>query len=210
MRRTILTFAVAALFGTFAHGELAAGGSYAFAGGTPAEQATVRSALAASSFDWGLVPRTVTVHIGAYADSFSTPGDVYLDAALLDSGRFAWGIVQHEFGHQVDFFLLDDAKRALLQQALGASDWCYEDPSLTHSEHGCERFASELAWAYWPSADNSMQPSQCGGESAGMPVARFRALLAQLIGAPTTASAPQTAKAYAPKTTKPKLRTKRR
>jgi hypothetical protein len=209
MRRTILTFVVTVLFGTFAHGALAGGGSYTFAGGTAGEQATVRAALAASSFDWNLIPRRVTVHIGIYADSFSTPGDVYLESALLDSGKFAWGVVQHEFGHQVDFFLLDDAKRALLQQALGASDWCYQDPALRHSDHGCERFASELAWSYWPSADNSMQPSQCGGESAGMPVAQFRALLAQLIGAPSTVSTPQTAKAYAPKT-KPKHRTKRR
>jgi hypothetical protein len=209
MRRSYLPLLVMAILcGVFAQGALAAGGSYTFVGGTAREQATVGSALNASSFDWSLIPRTITVHIGTYGDSYSTAGDVYLDASLLDSGRYAWGVVQHEFGHQVDFFLLDDAKRALLQQTLGAKDWCYQDPALKHSDHGCERFASELAWAYWPSADNSMQPSQCGGESAGMPVEKFRALLAQLIGAPSTVSTPPT-KAFAPKTT-PKPKTRRR
>jgi hypothetical protein len=195
MRRLFLTLVVALATGVFAESALAAGGSYAFDGGTAREQATVRSALNASSFDWSLIPRTITVHIGAVDGSYSTAGDVYLDASLLDSGRFAWGVVQHEFGHQVDFFLLDDAKRALLQQQLGGQDWCYETPGLQHADHGCERFASELAWAYWQSPDNSVQ----GPEASGMPVAAFRALLAQLIGAPTTAAAaPSTAKAFAP------------
>src|SRR5690349_17813247 len=102
MRRLILTLVTAALCGAFAQSALAAGGSYSFAGGTRAEQATVRSALQASSFDWGLLPQAVVVHIGSYGDSYSTYGNVFVDASLLDSGRFAWGVVQHEFGHQVD------------------------------------------------------------------------------------------------------------
>jgi hypothetical protein len=209
MRRFILTVVSATAFGVLAQGALASPANVSFAGGTAREQATVRSALAASRFDWSLIPGVVTVHVGAYGDSYSTAGDVFLDAQLLDSGKFAWGVVQHEFGHQVDFFLLDDTKRALLQQALGATDWCYEQQLPNHSDHGCERFASELSWAYWQSPDNSMQPADCGGESAGMPVAQFRALLAQLIGAPTTTAAP-TEKAYAPKTTARKTRKKKR
>src|SRR4051795_1911163 len=103
MRRIVLTLLVAALACVFAQGAFARGGSYAFAGGTAKEQAAVRAALEVSSFDWGLIPRTITVHVGAYGTSYSTVGDVYLDATLLDSGRFAWGVVQHEFAHQVDF-----------------------------------------------------------------------------------------------------------
>jgi hypothetical protein len=198
MRRLGTTLLVVCAFGVLAQSAPAAGPAIAFAGGTPGEQATVRSALAASSFDWSLIPHLVTVHVGAYGDSFSTPGDVFLDAQLLDSGRVAWGVVQHEFGHQVDFFLLDDAKRATLLHALGGKDWCYGVQGLAHSDYGCERFASELAWAYWQSPDNSMKPSDCGGESGGMPVAQFRALLAQLIGAPTAASTTEPTKAYAP------------
>ena len=199
MRQVLVIVLATVLFSAVCQSAFASSGTYTFAGGTAQEQATVRAALNASSFDWSLIPHTITVHIGAYGDSYSTAGDVYLDASLVDSGRFAWGVVQHEFGHQVDFFLLDDTKRALLQQALGAKDWCYGVSGLKHSDYGCERFASELAWAYWPSGDNSMQPAQCGGESAGMPVAQFRALLAQLIGAPSTVS-PPTTKAFAPKT----------
>jgi hypothetical protein len=201
MRRLLLMVLVAGLFGAFAQGALAAGNAtVVFAGGTAAEQATVHAALDASSFDWSLLPQAVTVHVGAYGSSYSTPGNVYVDASLLDAGRYAWGVVQHEFGHQVDFLLLDDAKRALLQQQLGGVDWCYTTPNLAHDQHGCERFASELAWAYWPSADNTMAPAQTNGESDAMPVAAFRTLLAQLIGAPATVStvAPTT-RAYAPK-----------
>jgi hypothetical protein len=211
MRRFTISLVTAVVFGIFAQAASASSGTVAFAGGTARAQATVRSALAASTFDWSLLPRTITVHIGSFGDSYSTPGDVYVDAKLLDSGKFAWGVVQHEFGHQVDFFLLDDTKRALLQQALGAKDWCYGVPGLAHSDYGCERFASELSWAYWQSPDNSMQPADCGGESGAMPAASFRALLAELIGAPTSAAPAQT-KAYAPKTTatKPKARRKKR
>jgi hypothetical protein len=118
---------------------MAGGANVAFSGGTPREQATVRSALEASSFNWSLIPRTIAIHIGAYGDSYSTYGQVYLDASLLDSGRFAWGVVQHEMGHQVDFFLLDDTKRAQLLQLLGGKDWCYSVAGLKHSDYGCSR-----------------------------------------------------------------------
>ena len=199
MRRTALSIlAAACLFGG-AQTALAGGGSYSFSGGTAAEQATVASALDASSFNWGLLPRPVTISIGSYGTSYSTYGHVFLDASLLDAGQFAWGVVQHEMGHQVDFLLLDDAKRQLLQQKLGAKDWCYEVPGLKHSDHGCERFASELAWAYWPSPQSSMRPTANGTESVGMPVAEFRALLAQVLGEPSVAAAPSQAKAFAPK-----------
>jgi hypothetical protein len=101
-------------------------------------------------------------------------------------------------GHQVDFFLFDDAKRAQMLQLLGGKDWCYAVSGLQHSDYGCERFASELAWAYWPSQDNSMKPASTGGESSGMPVAQFRAMLTQLIGAPIVTQPANATKAFAP------------
>jgi hypothetical protein len=202
MRRTLLTLCSAICFFAFAQSALAGGGSFAFVGGTPKQQATVHSALEASSFDWGLIPRTITIHIGSYGDSYSTYGHVYLDAALLDSGRFAWGVVQHELGHQVDFFLFDDAKRAQMLKLLGGKDWCYSIAGLKHSDYGCERFASELAWAYWQSPDNSMKPSSPTDEAG--------AILTQLIGAPVVAQPAGSTKAFAPATkhvaAKPKLR----
>ena len=206
MRRLLTVLCTAIAFGALAQSALASGGSYSFAGGTARQQASVRAALGASSFDWGLIGHPVTIHVGAYGDSYSTSGDVYLDSSLLDAGRVAWGVVQHEMAHQVDFFLLDDAKRSLLQQRLGGQDWCYSVAGLAHAQYGCERFASELAWAYWPAADNTMRPTSAASESAGMPVADFRALLAQLLNAPSVASAPPTTKAFAPVVAKKKRR----
>src|SRR5438105_3782094 len=97
----------------------AAGGNYVFEGGTPRQQAQVTAALDASSFDWSVVPVEITVHIVPGVASEATPGHVWLDSRLVDSGRFSWGVIQHEYAHQVDYFLLDDEKRALIMQAIG-------------------------------------------------------------------------------------------
>ena len=211
MRRTFLSLFAAICFFAFAQSALAGGGSYAFSGGTAKEQATVHSALEASSFDWSLIPQTIAIHIGTFGGSYSTYGQIFLDASLLDSGRFAWGVVQHEMGHQVDFFLFDDAKRAQMLQLLGGKDWCYSISGLKHSDYGCERFASELAWAYWQSPDNSMKPTSSTDEAGSIPVAQFRAVLTQLIGAPVVPQ-PSTTKAFAPATNQPvaKPKTRRR
>ena len=160
----------------------AGGGAYVFDGGTAGEQAQVRAALAASSFDFSVVPATVTVHIARGVDSQALPGQVWLDADLLDAGTYAWGVVQHEFAHQVDFLLLDDARRAVLQAALGGSAWC---SGATHDRLGCERFADLVAWAYWPSPDNVLRPAGGGPIS---PTA-FRALVSRLLPAPVRVTA---------------------
>jgi hypothetical protein len=171
----------------------AAGGNYVFAGGTAKEQAQVTGALNASAFDWSLVPAQITVHIGRGMTTEATAGHIWLDANLLDAGTFSWGTVQHEYAHEVDFFLLDEAKRQLLQTLIGGSDWCYGVSGLAHAAYGCERFASTLAWAYWPSAANTMKPSSSADESAAMDPAKFRQLLSSLIGAPNTVSSSVTA-----------------
>jgi len=167
----------------------AAGGDYAFEGASRTERSTVRAALNASSFNWSVVPKQVTIHVGRYGVSHSTPGHVWLDRGLLASGRFAWGTVMDEYAHQVDFFVLDPARRALLQQRLGASAWCYEVSGLAHSANGCERFSSMVAWAYWPSKDNAYRPASPADESAAMPAGEFRALLSTVVGIPTPVSA---------------------
>jgi hypothetical protein len=174
MRRTLALLALVAATLVVAVPASAAGGGYVFDGGTAKQQATVRAALAASSFDWTLLPE-VTIHIARGSDSFAKPGEVWLDADLLDSGRFAWGTVQHELAHQIDFFLLDAQKRAILHAALGGSDWCYETAGLAHDAHGCERFADTVAAAYWVSPDNTAK--------ASIAAPRFRTLLNGLLGA---------------------------
>lgn len=165
---------------------LAGGGNYVFEGARPAERATVKAALNASAFDWSIVPQRITIHVGSYGTSHSTPGHVYLDRGLLQTGRFAWATVMDEYAHQVDFFVLQDAHRGLLQHRLGASGWCYETGGGGHGSQGCERLSSMIAWAYWPSKDNAYRPTSARDESAAMPAPAFRLLLASLIGAPST------------------------
>lgn len=173
---------LSALFLVFSHSAKAAMPTYTVVGGTPAEQAQIGKALAASSFDWSVIGHPITVYIDGSGASDATPGDVYLDASLLDSGSFSWGTIQHEFGHQVDFFALTDQDRAQLQQAFGVGMWFGDESTAAHSAFGCERFASELSWAFWQSGSNSMGPSFIGSESSSVPTAQFRTVVAQLLG----------------------------
>jgi hypothetical protein len=158
----------------------AAGGRYAFDGGTRAERGQVTAALNASSFDWNVIPGRIVVHIGAGISPHATAGQVWLDAGLLDTGRFSWGVVQHEYAHQVDFGLLTDAMRTQLQPQLQAPMWW--GAVSQHAELGSERFADQLAWAYWQSPDNVMKPLSSTDEGGQMTPAAFRAALASLLG----------------------------
>jgi hypothetical protein len=162
----------------------AGGGNYEFAGATPAERSTIRAALNTSSFDWGVVAQRVTIHVGPYGVSRSTPQHIWLDRGLVASGRFAWGTIMDEYAHQVDFLVLDPQHREVLQQRLRASAWCYERDGLAHSANGCERFASMVAWAYWPSKHNSYSPRSRADESAAMPAGEFRQLVSTMVGVP--------------------------
>ena len=163
-----------------APGAFAKGGNYVFDGGTRAEQAQVKAALDVSSFDFGVVPGRVTIHVGRGVDSHAAPGQIWLDADLLDSGRFSWGVVQHEYGHQVDFALLDDAKRARLAAVLGGSAWFGGEG---HAGLTSERFADLVSWAYWTSPDNVMRPASAADEGGQVSPAAFRAALADLLPA---------------------------
>jgi len=183
-------FAVIVCFCITANPAAAAGGNYVIAGGTASEQAQVRDALNASSFDWNIVPTQVTIHIARGLPlSYSTPGQTWLDAALLDSGQFSWGVVQMEYGQQVQYSIEDTQIRAQLTSDLGAQQWCYDNPSLPRGVNACERFAATLAWAYWPSDANSMKPAGSTDWSASMNPKAFRTLLSQLIDAPDTIDA---------------------
>jgi hypothetical protein len=165
-------------------GALAIGGNYVIAGGTAYQQQQVRQALAVSAFDWSIVPAQVTVTIGGVQTSESVPGQIWLSSKLLNSGQFSWGVVQHEYAHQVDFFLFDPSSRMKLLSLLGGTDWCYEVSGLAHDQHGCERFASSLAWAYWPVPQNCMRPGASSMESAALTPSAFRSLMAGLLGRP--------------------------
>jgi hypothetical protein len=164
----------------------AAGGNYVFDGGNANQQAQVTAALNVSTFNWNVVPEQITVHIAPNIDSEATPGDIWLDSNLLNSGSFAWGVIQHEYAHQVDFFLLGGFRQQL-QSALGGKVWCAGDGNVAHGDYGCERFASTLAWAYWPSKSNSMRPASAHDESAAMAPAAFRKLMNTLLAGKDTA-----------------------
>jgi hypothetical protein len=137
----------------------AVGGHYAFVGGSDAARAAVRSALDASRFDWDLVEEKITIRITDFGP------------------KYAWGIVQHEYAYQVDFFLLDAGDRRRVRRWLGGSDWCYEDPDVDHDDHACERFASSLAWAYWPRYRRKIMAVH-----TAVTAAEFRDLLPRLLG----------------------------
>ena len=190
MRRvlqTLLPAAVAALVFAHAGTAQAAGGNYRFDGGSVVERTQVREALKASSFNWSLVKAQVTIHIQRGTVSHAVQGEIWLDADLLDSGRFSWATVQDEYSHQVDFFVFTPEIRAQLQAALGAKAWCYENGSVqAHGDQGCERFTSVLPWAYWQSPDNAYKPTAKTDESAAMAPAKFKALLDRLIGTKAT------------------------
>ena len=190
MRRSFAIAALTALLALAWAGTASArGGHYVFDGGTARQQAQVRAALQVSTFDWDVVPATITIHLGSGTDTYATKGGIWIDTQLLASGVFAWGPIQHEYAHQVDFFLLDDASRAGLNTLLGGTVWTHGGTTSGvhgpgHAGLGAERFASTLAWAYWPSDANSLEPQSKTSESAAMAPQRFRETLEQLLGIP--------------------------
>jgi hypothetical protein len=177
LKRFVLPLLLAFALAPAAH---AAGGRYVFDGGTRAQRGQVTSALNASSFDWSLVPGQVVIHIGKGISAHAVAGQIWLDGSLLDAGRFSWGVVQHEYAHQVDFGLLTDPMRTELDGQLQATSWWGSIDQ--HAQLGCERFADELAWAYWQSPDNVMKPASAADEGGQMSPAAFRAALASVLG----------------------------
>jgi hypothetical protein len=187
-KRLLIQLSVAAATLAIAPAAFAAGGNYSFDGGSQTEQTQVTAALNASSFPWGIVPGPVVVHIQRDVASAAAPNQIWLDANLLDSGRFSWGVVQHEYAHQVDFALLDDASRAQLHSILGGSAWSGAEG---HSNLDSERFADLVSWSYWSSSDNVMKPLSTQDEGGQVTPTVFRAALAAILpGLPTASPAP--------------------
>jgi hypothetical protein len=186
-RLALLAAAGALLFGVAdAH---ARGGNYVFEGGSEAARQQVRAALEASDFDWDRVEQTITIRISQCGCAGATPGSIVLDEATLVASpfgdRYAWGIVQHEYAHQVAYLLLDQGDIEQAMAALGGEDWCYEKPGVAHDDHACERFAATFAWTYWPAADNNQR------SEAVMSAKVFRQLMSRLLPAPRSRPAPR-------------------
>jgi hypothetical protein len=183
-KRLLLQLSLAAAALAIAPAAFASGGNYVFDGGSTAQRAQVTAALNASAFPWGVVPGPVVVHIQRDVASSAAPNQIWLDANLLDAGRFAWGVVQHEYAHEVDFALLTDGTRAQLHSLLGGVAWSGTEG---HSTLDCERFADLVSWAYWSSTDNVMKPQSAQDEGGQVAPIAFRAALAAILpGLPTT------------------------
>ena len=179
LRFFLLAASLAAL--AMAGNAYAKGGNYVITGGTDAERATVKAALDVSAVDWSIVPVRVEIRIYNDIENSAGPGRIWLDAALLHSGVPSWGLIQHEYGHQIDYFLLDGAERAFLRKKLRGKAW-WPGAQIPHRNAGAERFASTLAWSYWQSGQNSLKPDSKYSESAAMKPAKFRALMRNVLG----------------------------
>ncbi|HEV7133112.1 MAG TPA: hypothetical protein VGN27_05200 [Gaiellaceae bacterium] len=176
--RHFIRLALAALVLAAPASAFASGGNYSFDGGTQPEQTQVTAALNASSFPWSVAPGLVVVHIVRGMDSHALPGQIWLDANLLDSGAFSWGVVQHEYAHVVDFAVLTDAMRLQLHVLLQGTAWW---GASEHAGLDSERFADLVSWAYWTSPDNVMRPLSAQDEGGQVAPAVFRAELASLL-----------------------------
>lgn len=169
----------------------AVGGSYTIVGGTADQQAQVKAALDATRFNWSCVPVNVRISLAAGVATQAVPGQIQIDTNLLDAGTFAWGVVQHEYAHQVDWYVLRPDVRTALARALGGATWGIGITAGTGVEHDQltgERFADELTWAFWPTGDNAITPPV----KTFAPKA-FRAYLGALIKAAPQATATATA-----------------
>ena len=160
---------VAALI--FVASTYAVGGNYTVIG-TPEQEGVVRGALDISRYDWSRVPHvTIRIVPELVNEAEAVPGEIRVRADILNYGRASWGTIQHEYAHQVDFFLMTDAMRVEAMRFFGLSVW--HDPTLPHDRQAAELFASTLAWVYWPSVKNLMRR-----ETRGDPRA-FQAMLAR-------------------------------
>jgi hypothetical protein len=182
-RRFLLLLALSVGFLASAGDAFATGGNYLFEGGSPEAQAQVSAALNRSAFDFSIVPTRITIRITSCGCAGSRPGEIVLDETVLTSSpygaRHAWGIVQDEYAHQVDFFVLDVSDRRALLRRFGGKAWCYEVRGFAHDDYGCERFSTLVAWAYWRSPDNVRTPLWRGG--AALKRWEFRGLLGRLL-----------------------------
>jgi hypothetical protein len=187
--KAFLVLALVAVVLVLAPPAAARGGHYRFDGGTSAERKQVVDALNVSAFNWSVVPWTVTIHIrsGSWSSGtaefqgYSAPRHIYLSAALLDApGKYSWGYVQHEYAHQVDQSRFNDAIRKRLNYLLVGKTWNWH-PGMPHGAAGGERFASTLAWTYWPNPDNLLDRwSQ--SEARAMLPGPFKKLMRSLVG----------------------------
>lgn len=154
-----LTAAVVAAL-AFVGAAEAKGGNYEIVGATPTQQATIRDALEVSEFNWSVVPARITIRVSPDLanQAESVRGEIRIQSSFLDWGISAWASIQHEYAHQVDYYLLDNGRRDEALRVLGLP-FPWRDLSRPHDERGVEHFATMLSVAYWPSVLNLLRPT---------------------------------------------------
>jgi hypothetical protein len=186
-RLLLVSLAAALAFLASGGNAFAGGGNYVFEGGSLEAQAQVRAALDRSAFDWDIVPGPVTIRITNCGCAGSKPGEIVLDELELTSSplgrRYAWGVVQHEYAHQVDYFVLSHTAREWFTRRFGGGAWCYEVRGLAHDDYSCERFATLVAWAYWRSPENVQRPDWRPAGAPRIRRYRVRSFVARLLTA---------------------------
>lgn len=151
--------------------------NFHFQGGTPQQQQSVLQAIKASTFNFALLPN-ITINITQGMNADATPGTINLDAGSLNpvNGDFYWATILHEFGHQVDWYLVNDQQRQTFLQAFGRQEWGQISPSEAHDQMGQEDFASAFALAFGGASAYAHLP-----EANVIPPTQFKQMLLAMI-----------------------------
>ena len=174
------------------------------------QQATVRAALEVSSFDWSVLPARSSSTSRRSAAPTPRPA-TSTSTARCSTPAASRGASSSTSSHTRSTSSSSTTRSARRStQRSAAATGATASPGLAHSAYGCERFASELAWAYWPSADNSMSPAATHGESGGDAGGAVpQRCSPRLLGVPTLAT-PIDTKAFAPATKPAHAKAKRK
>ena len=130
-------------------------------------------------------PATSPAEGGNYTFDGGTKKERGTVVSALEASSFDWSLLPGSIAIHI---VHGEPSRSLPHRIWFDADLLESVPGLAHDEYGCERFASTLAWSFWPSRENSMHPTHRGDESAAMAPAMFRTLISKLMIGPARRS----------------------
>jgi hypothetical protein len=95
-----------------------------------------------------LLPGRAAAAGGHYSIDGGTVAERGQVRAALEASTFDWNVVPETVAIHIR-----------------RSSWCSGGEAIAHDDNTCERFATAVAWAYWPSAQNAFNPAQASGAS---------------------------------------------
>src|SRR5438034_2637488 len=122
-------------------------------------------------------PATSPAEGGNYTFDGGTKKERGTVVSALEASSFDWSLLPGSIAIHI---VHGEPSRSLPHRIWFDADLLESVPGLAHDQYGCERFASTLAWSFWPSPENSMRPTHRGDELAAMAPAKFRALVTKL------------------------------